>query len=126
MEDVTGARGFLEVYPHPGLLALLGAAYRVPYKAQKSSRIWPGLSVKDRIDCLLAEFRRIDAALRARIDGIPDFLPARETTSSLASLKRYEDALDALVCGWVATQVLRNRARPYGDETAAVWVPNPE
>ncbi|MGE3509193.1 MAG: DUF429 domain-containing protein [Vicinamibacterales bacterium] len=115
---------FIEVYPHPALLALLGAAYRVPYKVQKSSRHWPGLSPRQRIDLLLREFVRIDQALRDQISGIPSILPAASDVPSLSSLKRFEDALDALVCGWIGIQVTRGRARPYGDDTAAVWVPH--
>lgn len=117
------ARGFIEVYPHPALLTLMKATYRVPYKVQKSKRYWPQQPVRGRIVNLLDEFRRIDRALRQHIDEIPEFLPAAEDVPSLSALKRYEDALDALVCGWVAIQVLRGRARAYGDGTAAIWVP---
>jgi predicted RNase H-like nuclease len=35
-------RQLIEVYPHPALLALLRASYRIPYKVQKSTRYWPG------------------------------------------------------------------------------------
>lgn len=115
---------FIEVYPHPALLALLRATYRIRYKVQKSSRYWPGLSPGQRIDLLLREFVRIDQALRIHIDGIPCILPAASDVPSLASLKRFEDALDALVCGWIGIQFIRDRAKPYGDDTAAVWVPD--
>ena len=37
--------------------------------------------------------------------------------------KRYEDALDALVCGWVAARFVQGNSMPYGGATAAVWVP---
>ena len=50
-------------------------------------------------------------------------LPTPAAVPSLSSLKRYEDALDALVCGWVAAQFVQGNAMPYGDATAAVWVP---
>lgn len=113
---------FIEIYPHPALLALLRAAYRIPYKVQKSSRYWPGQPPRQRVDLLLHEFVRIDQALRKEIDGIPSIVPSG--VASLSSLKRFEDALDALVCGWIGIQFTRDRARPYGDDTAAVWVPH--
>lgn len=124
-DSAAPVRGFIEVYPHPALLALMNATYRVPYKVQKSKRYWPQQSGRERIVSLLEEFRRIDTALRRHIDGIPRFLPAAEDVPSLSALKRYEDALDALVCGWVALEFLRGHARAYGDGTATIWVPEP-
>jgi predicted RNase H-like nuclease len=42
---------------------------------------------------------------------------------STSGLKRYEDSLDALVCSWVGAKYLLGEAEPYGDGTAAIWVP---
>jgi predicted RNase H-like nuclease len=42
---------------------------------------------------------------------------------SASGLKRYEDALDALVCAWVGAKYLLGEAVAYGDGTAAIWVP---
>ena len=39
----------------------------------------------------------------------------------LRASKRYEDALDAVVCAWIGREFLAGRAKPYGDDTAAVW-----
>ena len=118
-------RKFIEVYPHPALLALLRAPYRIPYKVQKSSRYWPGMSVRERIVRLLSQFHQIRAAICSEIEGVVIELPSAEAMRSLSSLKRYEDALDALVCGWVAMQFAQGNAIAYGDATAAVWIPNP-
>lgn len=115
--------GTIEVYPHPALLALLRESYRVPYKVAKCRRYWPSVSASERIGSLLGAFRRIDKALRQHIDGIPEILDAAQNALTLSALKRHEDALDALVCGWVAVEFLRGRAEPYGDGTAAIWVP---
>jgi predicted RNase H-like nuclease len=52
------------------------------------------------------------------IDGVELRVPAR---GPLAQLKRYEDALDAVVCAWVGIQYLEGKARAYGDATSAVW-----
>ena len=118
------ASAVIEVYPHPALLRLLQRTYRVPYKVGNSLKYWPGLSRNQRSDQLIEEFGLIYAELTGVIQGIPDFLPASPYGGSLASLKRYEDALDALICAWVGTRYLDNRAHPYGDQDAAIWVPN--
>lgn len=123
LDNAPVTRKFIEVYPHPALLALLRASYRVPYKVQKSSRYWPGVSVRERINRLLVQFADIHTAVAKEIEGVPLALPSPAAVSSLSSLKRYEDALDALVCGWVAAQFTQGNAIPYGDATAAVWVP---
>lgn len=125
--DEQGAsRRMIEVYPHPALLSLLRASYRIPYKVQKSTRYWPALDVRQRIARLLQQFLAIHDALSAEIGGIRMPLPRAEDVPTLATLKRYEDALDALVCGWVATQFAAGHAVAYGDATAAVWVPEPK
>lgn len=53
--------------------------------------------------------------------GVPHPQPSEER--HLAALKRYEDVLDALVCAWVATHYANGAATAYGDNTAAIWVP---
>jgi predicted RNase H-like nuclease len=123
LDNARVTRKLIEVYPHPALLALLRAPYRIPYKVQKSSRYLPGVDVRGRINRLLAQFDDIRTAVDRDIDGANIALPKPESVISLSSLKRYEDALDALVCGWVAAQFAQGNAIPYGDMTAAVWVP---
>jgi predicted RNase H-like nuclease len=116
----------IEVYPHPAVLELLGRDYRVPYKLSRSSRYWPGASVAERVSRLLEELGEIHSALGAVLGGgslLP--LPAGSEVSALSSLKRYEDALDALVCAWVGMRFLMGSAVPHGDESAAIWVPSP-
>jgi len=113
----------VEVYPHPALLTLLNADYRIPYKVSKSGKLWPGASPEQRTANLLEAFERILDGLTRHIDNIPLALPKPQAVPTLSHLKRYEDALDALICGWVGMRYLEGRARPYGDETAAIWVP---
>ena len=43
----------------------------------------------------------------------------------MIELKAYEDALDAIVCAWIAICALEARAVPFGDETSAIWIPLP-
>lgn len=108
----------LEVYPHPALLRMLGASHRVPYKAANSTRYWPKIDAPRRRQKLLDEWRTIIAALSARIDGFALEIP---TTGTMAGLKRYEDAIDALICAWVGIEYLLGRATPYGDASGAIW-----
>ena len=114
----------IEVYPHPAMLTLLSEDYRVPYKVSRSQAYWPGTSVGMRVEQLWAELRRIYEALDARVGPLPFGLPAsNEGFATLASLKRFEDALDALVCAWVAAKVVDGEGVPYGDDEGSIWVP---
>jgi predicted RNase H-like nuclease len=113
----------VEVYPHPALLTLLGRDYRVPYKVSRSSKYWPGASVPERIARLLDQFEEINAGLGAELGGSPVRLPAASDVPTLSVLKRYEDTLDSVICAWVGLKFAQDAATPYGDETAAIWVP---
>jgi len=113
----------LEVYPHPALVRLLSLDRRLPYKQGKSRKYWPGSDIATRIRKLLSAYERIVSALAKRIEDVRLDLPPPGDVPSLAFLKRYEDAIDALVCAWVGIEYLRGRATPYGDATAAIWVP---
>lgn len=113
----------MEVYPHPALLSLLNRPCRVPYKVSKSTKYWPDRSLTDRIKALLVEFDIIRHALSCVFSGLDLELPALGQVSTLATLKRYEDALDALVCAWVGIEYVAGRAIALGDHTAAIWCP---
>ncbi len=104
-------RALVEVYPHPALLALTGATQRLPYKLGKAGRTWATVR---------PEWEKILGALRTRIDGIELALPA---SAPMSKLKRWEDAIDALVCAWVGIEYVEGRARAFGDDTAAIWCP---
>jgi predicted RNase H-like nuclease len=113
----------IEVYPHPALLSLLGRNQRVPYKVSKAKKYWPALDISGRISSLLQEFDVIFTALTGRIGQLPLELPDRRDITSLSRLKRYEDALDALICAWVGIEYIEARTVPLGDQTAAIWCP---
>ena len=119
-----GAATVIEVYPHPALLCLLDRDYRVPYKVGKSRIYWPGLTVNQRTDKLITKFRSIYDGLTDVVREVPDFLPSEPYGKSLSSLKPYEDGLDALVCAWVGARYFEGCATPYGDDVAAIWIPN--
>lgn len=107
------ARALIEVFPHAAVIELLGADYRVPYKLSRAAQYWPELDIVARRRKLLRQWAVIRRALMSKIDGIA-LPPARAE-------KRYEDALDALVCAWIGTRYLERRVRAYGDDFAAVW-----
>jgi predicted RNase H-like nuclease len=123
VDQLDGRRCSAEVYPHPALLTLLGDEYRVPYKVSRSGRYWPGTTVTKRIGCLLEQMRRIALGLEGRLGPTGFRLPNADRVPSLAHLKRYENALDALVCAWVGACILDGTAVAFGDDTAAIWVP---
>ena len=114
----------IEVYPHPALLRLLHADYRVPYKAGNTARYWPGVGALERRRRLLEKYEEILRALSGKISDIPLDLPLPMDCTSFAYMKRFEDALDALVCAWVGIMYLEGKATAYGDNAAAIWVPS--
>lgn len=113
----------IEVYPHTAILKLLDLDYRHPYKVSNSSKYWDGRSVNERKTLLIDSFRKILGALATDIRGIDISLPETDEVLSLNHLKRFEDAIDALVCGWVAIKYLLEECDAYGDDSAAIWSP---
>lgn len=112
----------LEVYPHVALLGLTGRNERLPYKTGKTTTYWRGRNIEDRKRLLIGEWRFILDRLARNIDNINLPLPDPQT-HSLQSLKRFEDAIDGLVCAWVATQYIDGAAVPLGNDDAVIWVP---
>jgi predicted RNase H-like nuclease len=124
-KDVPGTlHRALETYPHPALLHLLRRNYRVPYKVSRSRRYWPNLDIRARIEKLLIEFAVIQRALSNIFVDIRLNLPCVEDVRTLKALKRYEDMIDGLVCAWVGARYVERTVKPYGDATAAIWVPD--
>lgn len=112
----------VEVYPHPALLT----SERVRYKVAKSNRYWGPGSRGKRIGLLLRNFSMIEAALSKKLGDSGLSIPSPDAVPTLSHLKRYEDALDAIICVWVGVEYTKCRATPFGDETAAIWVPQPD
>jgi predicted RNase H-like nuclease len=118
-----GRRQILEVYPHAAIIRLLKLSRRLEYKIARCLRYWPGMPVRERTVNLLKALARLQEGLASEIRGIDIRLPEEVDVRSLSSLKRYEDALDALVCASVGISYLRGQCKPYGDDTAAIWIP---
>ncbi len=126
--DVDNSRpsqALLEVYPHVALLSLMNATERLPYKASKTLTYWgKACAIEERKRRLLVQWADILKRLRKNVDGIELPLPSEPGQLSFQHLKRYEDAIDALVCAWMATRYLANDALPLGDGSAAIWIPS--
>ena len=115
------AKSLIEVYPHPAFVALTGASERLRYKLSKASKHWPNLSSVLRRERVIAELNRIETRLKVEFDGITlrPLLPDSPTFV----IKAREDTLDALVSAWVGMHYRTGLASPFGDETAAIWIP---
>lgn len=116
-------RALIEVYPHVSLLDLAEADYRLRYKVDKRQKYWPDADTDERKRLLISEFAVILESLRKHLHGIELELPVVADSPTFVALKRYEDAIDSLVCAWSALCYWRGKADAYGDETGAIWVP---
>ena len=122
--EMGAVPSLIEVYPHPALLTLLDVQKRAPYKASKTGTYWKGKDLVTRGQLLLEQWHLILDALKVEIDGIDLPIPmVFKPGMTIAGLKRYEDALDALICAWVGIRYLEGRCDAYGDDSAAIWVP---
>jgi predicted RNase H-like nuclease len=119
----AAAPGLIEVYPHPALVELAKSAKRLTYKHGKARDYWPDLVPADRKSKIIETWRIIIDLLESKISGIIAMLPIPPFDARGWEMKAFEDQLDAVVCAWVAIEVLGGRAVPYGDEVSAVWIP---
>jgi predicted RNase H-like nuclease len=114
----------LEVYPHPAILKLLSIDKRLRYKVARRNRYWPKSSLDHRKSNLLENFKKLLDALKGQITNIDIPLPKLSSDLTFASLKKFEDVLDSLVCGWVGIQFLeKENIKAFGDSSSAIWVP---
>lgn len=113
----------IEIYPHPALIELLGATYRLPYKAGNTGKYWRSLPLVERRLRLYEVWATIVVALDKVLAGSAALLPLPPPDARGRSLKSFEDRLDAVVAAHAGAMALDNRARPHGDATSAVWVP---
>lgn len=111
----------LEVYPHPALLRLMEADRRVEYKVGKTTKYWPDRGVPERLANVLAIHARIRSVLGREIGGVR--VPVPTGVQHLSALKRYEDAIDAMICAWIGCRYVDGQADAFGDHEASIWVP---
>ena len=115
--------GVIEVYPHPALIELTGAEERLPYKATNVRRYWGWATPAQRHDLLRREWGAIATLLQQEITGVEAALPLPDHRARMGERKAFEDTLDAVICAWVAVRALEGLAVPFGDDTAAIWIP---
>lgn len=116
--------GVIEVYPHPALVELMGADERLPYKLAKTRTYWKQSDPAARKSMLLNQWAAIADILDSKIQGAADLMVSVHPSSPGFELKAAEDVLDAMVCAWVAIEALAGRCKPFGDQDAAIWIPN--
>jgi predicted RNase H-like nuclease len=119
---------FIEVYPHPAIIELLGLDERLKYKVSKLQKYWPDLAGDERWGTVAQNLARLRTGLDKRIAGVEDWLPSAKVLVKngwRSHLKGYEDALDAIVCAWIGCEFLAGRCVAYGDEESAIWLPRP-
>ena len=71
---------------------------------------------------MFLEWRKIIDLLEREISGVRAALTLPGIEASGVELKAFEDALDAVISAWVGICALEGRAKPYGDETSAIWI----
>ena len=124
-QQKKNARVFIEVYPHPAIIELLGLPERLKYKASKVQKYWPELDRVQRRLAVVKNLNRLRSALNKQIAGVAQKLPAAQSLQRAAQLKGYEDALDAVVCAWIGYEFWAGRCVAYGDVNSAIWLPKP-
>ncbi|MGO8975610.1 MAG: DUF429 domain-containing protein, partial [Steroidobacteraceae bacterium] len=126
LTNTIAPRGVIEVYPHPALVELASASERLPYKASKVRSYWPSAAPPERRARLYQQWSKIVALLEKEIAGVGAALPRLDLDAVGLEVKAYEDALDAVICAWVAVRALEGRAMPFGDDHSAIWIPSPQ
>ncbi len=119
---------FIEVYPHPAIIELLGLDERLKYKVSKLQKYWPDIESDKRRVAVAQNLARLRTALDKHITGVADWIPSAKAfikNGPMPRLKGYEDALDAIVCAWIGCEFLAGRCVAYGDEDSAIWLPKP-
>lgn len=115
-----GMNALIEVYPHPALVRLAMSSARLQYKVGKTKKYWPNERQERRRELVGEVLEEILQMLRVcKIE----FDLAIPRSGTLSSLKAFEDKVDALVCAWVGVEHLGKRTEPFGDATAAIWIP---
>jgi predicted RNase H-like nuclease len=121
---VVAPPGLIEVYPHPALVELANARNRLPYKASKVRSYWRTATPIERRALLYKQWTEIVKLLEREIAGVAKALRTLEVNANGWQVKAYEDTLDAIICAWVAVCALERRAKAFGDENSAIWVPS--
>ena len=122
---MRGAKWQLECYPHPALIELFGLAERLKYK---KGRVGDKRTGQQRLASLLRGLEG-GRGLKLVIDEACSRVLSRAEIASLRGkkLKQNEDALDSIVCLYVAgLRAAGCEGRTFGSvERGYIWVPRP-
>jgi len=130
-EQVQGGgqiRYFLETYPQPVIIEMLGLEKRLCYKVAKRRKYWPNSTPDERWRNIASELDRLHSALATRIAGFADEVPKVRAILDAApksketALKGIEDTLDAAVCALVGCEFLAGQVVPFGDQSSTIWI----
>lgn len=120
---------FLETYPHPAIIELMGLDYRLCYKVSRRGRYWREARREEQLLLVAKEMDRLRDALAREFDGVQELIPSATVVVEsrrrrvVALLKGIEDVLDAVVCAYAAIEFLEGRATGFGDRMSTIWVP---
>lgn len=108
----TACRVVFEVYPHAAMVKLWGLPRILEYKARK------GRGIAYRRE-QMQEYIRLLSRLPAPHLHLPDWL-----TEIPATLKPFEDKVDALFCAWLSARAWSAGGEVLGDlTTGSIWLP---
>jgi predicted RNase H-like nuclease len=107
--DTSVNRGIIEVYPHPGMVALFDLDTVIPYKKRKNR------SKEDIVGALRTYYDYLCEDTAIQRETLPDFELSTEDTWRV--IKGFEDVLDGVFSAYVAWYLWRNpgEARVFGN-----------
>lgn len=117
------SKALIETYPHPAILHLTCADYRILYEVDKRGRYWPALTPVQRRATIARELSYIPEHLDKVLADVDLDI---DVTAPVRRLKAVEDVIDALVCCWVGVRWLEGAADAFGDDEVAIWMPHPQ
>ncbi len=104
VEDLNEGRLALEMFPHVAMVELFGLERIIKYKKGRVAKRRVGQG--ELADAIRAHLCAVEARPRLRVDPtLEDLLREPEEPLRGRALKRREDALDAVVCAYVAAWV---------------------
>ena len=129
--QATDGRWFFETYPHAAIIELMQLSRRLPYKVGKRGNFWPYAPAETRWRWAAVQLDVLRAGLDQVIEGVATAVPSAQELLVATEkrrgpvLKGVEDALDAVVCAWVAHELQAGRTRAFGDADGAILLPLP-
>lgn len=124
-------RWFFETYPHAAIIELLQLSRRLPYKVSRARNFWPYASPATRWRWIAVQLDVLRSGLGLVVEGVAGAVPSAQDLLARTKkrrgpiLKGVEDALDAVVCAWVAHELRAGRTRAFGDADGAIHLPLP-